>query len=406
MKIFSVPYNGDLNLIRRLSSDEVKEVYGRPTTVGIGGARASRTLRYGISRKNIKEAVKLCRSKGIKFNYVANSPLIDRNKCDSKIYHVINEELEWVKELSVNGIIVSRPYLAGLALKKGIRVIVSKLARVDNIEKVRKWVDKGVIQICLDLNIIRNLKLLKEIKKNAGNCNLQLLVNDSCLFHCPMDNLHAKASSIASKPNKKYNHYYSYTCIGKHFLRKPQEFIRAAYIRPEDLKVYRSIGFDNFKIVDRNRPTDWILKILDAYSKQKYNGNLADLFSLFGVDKTMEITKKDKIMINCSIEDVCALRKNIPLIMGVYINNNLLDGVLKHMSEVKCNPRNCDKNCKYCLVVAKKAMKIKNKENTRIVLDKVFEFLNGKKQSVKDINSINAKSIGRINNANLYYQGL
>ena len=49
-------------------------------------------------------------------------------------------------------------------------------------------------------------------------------------------------------------------------LREPVNYVRANWIRPEDLHHYESLGFHNFKIVERNTPVSYTH--LDVYKRQ------------------------------------------------------------------------------------------------------------------------------------------
>jgi hypothetical protein len=48
-------------------------------------------------------------------------------------------------------------------------------------------------------------------------------------------------------------------------LREPVNYLRANWIRPEDLHLYENLGYENFKIVERNTPTLILLDELPPY---------------------------------------------------------------------------------------------------------------------------------------------
>ena len=54
-------------------------------------------------------------------------------------------------------------------------------------------------------------------------------------------------------------------------------YLRANWIRPEDLHLYEELGYHNFKIVERNTPTQILLERVKAYAERRYDGNLLDL---------------------------------------------------------------------------------------------------------------------------------
>jgi hypothetical protein len=56
-------------------------------------------------------------------------------------------------------------------------------------------------------------------------------------------------------------------------LREPVNYLRANWIRPEDLPIYEEMGYHNFKIVERNTPTAILLERVKAYANRRYDGN-------------------------------------------------------------------------------------------------------------------------------------
>ena len=59
--------------------------------------------------------------------------------------------------------------------------------------------------------------------------------------------------------------YHMLFCLD-YRLREPVNYVRANWIRPEDLHHYEKMGFDNFKIVERNTPTPELLRRANAYA--------------------------------------------------------------------------------------------------------------------------------------------
>jgi len=55
---------------------------------------------------------------------------------------------------------------------------------------------------------------------------------------------------------------------------------------PEDLHYYEKLGYETFKIVERNTPTQILLERVKAYSERRYDGNLLDLVQNYAYPKT------------------------------------------------------------------------------------------------------------------------
>jgi hypothetical protein len=65
-------------------------------------------------------------------------------------------------------------------------------------------------------------------------------------------------------------------------MEDPSRFIKAAWIRPEDLGVYESMGYTTFKLLERGIPSSVLLQRVKAYSERRFTGNLADLLLSHG----------------------------------------------------------------------------------------------------------------------------
>lgn len=65
-------------------------------------------------------------------------------------------------------------------------------------------------------------------------------------------------------------------CIQSRF--KATDGIKMNFIRPEDLKLYNTIGINHFKITGRTGSTDYILKVARAYADGYLDGNVLELW--------------------------------------------------------------------------------------------------------------------------------
>ncbi|NNM53476.1 MAG: hypothetical protein HKM05_01980 [Spirochaetales bacterium] len=60
-------------------------------------------------------------------------------------------------------------------------------------------------------------------------------------------------------------------------LTDPKAMIAAQWIRSADLTNYEELGYDTFKLLERNIPPDKIVKRVDAYHPRRFDRNLAKL---------------------------------------------------------------------------------------------------------------------------------
>ncbi len=371
---FSIPYNGDLNLLRICKEKKIpiKTVYGKRFQDVIGGGRA----RYDItnySNENLKEAIRLTHELNAEFNYLFNAPCSANTELNNQ-KEIIEDITDLIENYHIDMVTVANPRLLKL-LKLNfpkLKFSISIISRVDSLEKVLEYQRAGVNEITLDYNIYRNFDELKRIKKNSS-IELQLLVNDGYLFNCPWAIYHFQLEGHDSQ--KSFNNplqYFSYcrfNCKQK-VARDSYELIRAMWIRPEDLHYYEEIGFNKFKIIDRLKDTNWLINAINAYNNRSYEGNLCDILCSFDTFekefiKTPKISERD-ILNNSDIQNLKKFWDLKP-----YINNKKLtdlDFLSFFVKEPKdCRNKKCS-NCRYCYEIADKSVEI-NQENSNNVID-------------------------------------
>lgn len=124
--------------------------------------------------------------------------------------------------------------------------------------------------------------------REAVRCGLQLIANHPCLLNCPMQPYHQNGFAHSSDGG---GGLYIDSCAlacSQLRLREPVRFIQAGWIRPEDLAFYERMGFDSFKLLERNMPSAELLRRVRAYGERRFEGNLADLILPYGFAGTRE----------------------------------------------------------------------------------------------------------------------
>lgn len=355
-----VPFNGDIELIKSLKASTVSSVYGRENSSFDGGGRASQN--NWIDRETLEEAIRLCHEKDITFDYILNMPMLEGRDSSREGNAELDRKFEWIEETGADLVIVASPYLLRRYKNRtNLGFGVSKFARVRGLQKFKQFVDMGADRVCLDLSLTRDFETLSAMQKSAPD-KIQLLANDSCLFDCAKEHEHAYASAWASMGNRSqdYSHHCSYWCLSQ-FTDNPTEIVKSTFIQPEDLAVYRARGIDSFKLIDRNKPTTWIKNVIGAYEAGKYDGNLADLFSLFswfgqgavGMAELEELAKR-KIT---TIDEVKDIRRRVPAMLAIQIDNREMGGYLDFFRDGKCTQL-CADPCGYCGDLSDKAVHI------------------------------------------------
>lgn len=385
-KPFSVAYNGDDRLVRYLKERApfVDRAFGKtPLLTNVAGSgRAFCEMEYPAIEK-MGRHIKELKDEGIKFNWLMNGTILAANEFSREGRAAISEELEMARKFGAEYVTVSVPFLAKFIVKHfpELKPHVSVFAHVDTPQKARRWEDLGVSGVCLDRKLTRDFRTLRAIRE-AVNMELEVLANDPCLINCPYELYHDDMMARASLPGSgDYLHYCSFTCL-RDFMRDPAELVRSTFVRPEDTDEYLDIGIDRLKIVDRNRPTDWIINSLDAYIDRKYEGNLADLLSLFS---SFGMRTPDMENVGQQLpgrQAIHGIWDGIRTILGVQMDNSVLDGFLEFFKSADCNRTSCGQ-CGHCASVADKAVKIDPVTAKKAVkiLEKVAELLHARDMS-------------------------
>jgi len=384
----SIPHNWQNDLIDNLNLTYVEELYGKKETDIIGGGRAS-NISPPVSKNKLASEIKKAHSQGLKFNYLLNSTCLDNQELSHLMQKKIRKHLDWLVEIGVDRITVSLPYLLKLIKKNYplFEISISTMSFVDTPDKAKYWEDLGASKITLyEVIVNRDLELLQQIRK-AVNCKLQLITNNACLYDCPFTTYHALLSSHASQKNHFLHgfiiDFYRILCT---YLRAKDltNFIRADWIRPEDVALYEKIGIDSLKIVNRGMATPFLKKIVQAYTERKYQGNLLDLIP--SPSKNISFNKLNfwyifKYFFRPHLINIFKLPSLKKIFKDdiIYIDNQKLDGFLLGLQNQKCAERSC-KECQYCKEKAEEVIKVdtealkKNKQELEEILK---EFTSG-----------------------------
>jgi len=353
----AVPTNWQPDLVKRIKKPGVDVVYGKLNSDFVGGGRPACTspeVRMQEAKKHVKEI----HDNGLKFNYLLNAACLGNHEWTIRGQRRLRKLLTWLTDIKADGVVVSVPYLAQFIRKNypHFTIVASCLALVDSVEKAIFWEDLGANVITMSQHeMTRDFKLLREIKSHV-KCELQLIVNDNCIKDCPFyiyhHNLIAHSSQNFRPAGIFVFDYCRFFCRYK-ILSEPGSFIKAAWIRPEDISVYEGVGINRFKVVDRNMTSDAISFITDAYSKRSYNGNLYDLFG--NPSKSLWFKKFDpvhrlKYFFHPFKLNVFKLMKMGAVLkdLEVFIDNTKLGGFIDYfLKNESCRYKACSE-CGYC----------------------------------------------------------
>ncbi len=377
---FSVATNFSNELIDGIKDFPVKELYGKLNADVVGGGRSSYLL-SNINKKKLLEHVLYAKKNNIGFNYLLNASCLDNIETTKSGQKKIRDLLDWISISEINSVTVSNILLFKIIKKNypNLKTRISVFNSVDHVQKAKYWEDLGADTICLDsLTVNREFAALKMLRSNLS-CNLELLVNNNCIQSCAISTCHMNLLAHSSQKNHSSGGFVIDHCIldcSKKKIEDPQFYLRSDWIRPEDLHHYENIGYNSFKIVERNLPTPLMIKRVKAYTERRYDGNLLDLIQPYG-QSDYNPSKKEKLLsmlrysflVNPFKLNVLKLSPLVKLakkrgmlspLKGdapIYINNRELDNFIDRFKSAGCRNVSCDV-CNHCSDYANKAIKI------------------------------------------------
>lgn len=355
MNKFKIGCNFDFELIDRIkdlnnkysSKSKIVEFYGSDRAHSFLAARPDFRL-TDISLEKFEEYVKKSNENNIGFNYTMNSINPgSKTELDSKKEY-IKEFVKYLEDIGVSRITVSNPLILELIREtsKTIPIEISTIAMVDTISQAKYYKDNyNIDKICGSLIKNRNFTFLRGLVKwcNENNISVDLMVNEFCgvsnkgyATHCPYrTSCYICHSSDTTKESAElFNCYPMNRCIGSRNIDNSC-WLKMRFIRPEDLHHYRNIGITNFKITGRTGSTEYILKVVEAYCNEKWDGNLLSLWK--NLDTIYSGNSEDKTD------------------NTTFIDNSKLDGFLDYWikNDWRCEEHDCgttgsEFSCNYC----------------------------------------------------------
>jgi hypothetical protein len=319
---FSIPYNGDMDLIRwAVDSGQVGEVYfSAPEEMGFSNIYQSLRL---YDQDKILYLTRFCKKNKIKTNLLINKNLLyfeDISLIFKYIFGLIDKGY-------LNTITVSDPFIVPYFRKifPEVSLQSSIFMGINNCEKVMEGIKMGINDFCLDPSVNRNfseLKRINDLKKIYPKLHIKLLGIHGCYLNCFFAWRHTELPVYAAvvKKNKLKlgkNVFANRINVDKCFYKTNDlsDEIKRPIIRPEDLSYYEQQGLADFiKVAYRNESSEFLRDKLTAYFKRSYSGNFFYLFEsnrhkrLFIENKQFPSNFINTVMNcnnNCNVCDFC-----------------------------------------------------------------------------------------------------
>jgi collagenase-like PrtC family protease len=370
--------NWDVAFLDAVKGTSVDGLFGKLPFDIVGGARPGFVLPQ-VDRDDVEKYIEACHERGLQFSYLLNAPCLGNLQYSRKGYGQLIELLEWIDRSGADAVTVGIPYLIDLVRKRfpRLKIKVSTTARVNTVRKALQYEDMGVEEIIIDEHINREFKMLEAIRK-AVQCNLELIVNNICLWQCPYNFEHVNHDGHASREGEDedycYLQYPGYLCLYRK-LMDPVELLKSPWIRPEDIFYYENLGYDHFKITERFKRTPLLLEHVKAYENRHYDGNLLDLFTLprkgaFTPIHLEYFIKPEHV----NIMKISELEKVFDLEVRelIWLDNKKLNGFIERFKKVDCNQTACSR-CRYCENFFEKVAVV-NSEGVKKAAQRVRDF--------------------------------
>ena len=400
---FDVGTNFDKNLINVIAennkNNQFSSVFGKLKTDSLGGGRSSAFL-PDITMEELRDYIELCHKNKLEFNYLINAMCMENKELEADSHFKIIELLKELDKIGVDAITITSPYLCELIKTQfpRFKVTVGLYAYAFDLNHIKRWIELGADEITLAHHVNRDFKLLKKmlLYTKGKNVTLRLIANNLCLHMCPYSIMHGTVQGHFSCSDSCSRGDIDY-CLMKCLSTKIEDMsnlISSDWIRPEDLCYYEKLceETDNFnlsiKLVERTKSTKFLTRVVEAYARRQYKGNLLDILlwpkSDDMVVKTEPTAEEMKTMAELyNISQMFNYSKIFDL-PNIYIDNTKLDGFLKKfVDDYACNHKICvskqnidvtDSNyCSYCSSWVQRAI-IYNGEQVEKWIDNCREF--------------------------------
>lgn len=338
-----VPTNWDPALLDKLAPYQPAYMYGSlPSEATL---RNSANL-PSVSEDVVEDQVAQANAMGIGFLYVMNATTGPNAELSEEGRYAVMQRCEWLRAIGARGVILANPFLIEFVRHwyPDLEVHVSVLAEVNSVNLAVHYDRLGVTLIHLAPDVNRMIPTLRDIRK-AVKCKLSVLVNEGCVFECPLRRYHAgvMSNSKASIEGGYHTDFCYYNCSQWKGARN-EEYLRTPWIRPQDVDSYLDMGLDIVKIAGREKMgdgpsshTDWIVSVVDSYFRRDCD-DLADMLVAMEPPNMLDGTP-------------------VPGGYSVKIRARELDGFLKYFLDGHCT-RKCN-TCKYCSIWADKTTEVR-----------------------------------------------
>ncbi len=260
----------------------------------------------------------------ISLNLLLNGMCYGKDSLSRAFFLKIGDTIDYIlKNFTLKSVTTTSPLIAkfikenfaGLDVRASVNM---EIGTVEGMDYIAEYFDSFYAK--RELN--RDFKALKKLRVwcDENNKKLYGLANSGCLNYCSVhtfhDNLVAHESEIVAMDNA---YQFEGQCsIYLNDIEKRKKWLQISnFIRPEDMSIYENL-FDGIKLATRVNKNP--KRVLEAYLKQSFNGNLPEilepdhssLFYPFVVENKKIPKNFANIVTSCNKEcESCDFCKNV-----------------------------------------------------------------------------------------------
>ena len=278
-----MPYNTDdiqklLDINNKIEKSKITSLYASlPSTCDMScGFEQTRNVQFEKSNFDYWKNLFSCSlEKGVDFIYLLNSPLpFDlKNPSFNKQLEKLDNLLSELKKLGINKLRAANPQLMSYLGKNYIDFDIYASTSLDykTIFEYQNFImlHKEIKQIVPSHDINKNFKLLKNIKHDYPDLDIEIMVNEGCMKGCPHRNLHESIqydNSVKKADDLTLSGGYCLKCCNYVMNKYPfYSLTLNNNIFPWEIEEYSKIGINKFKLVGRDAFTYRIKGYLDEY---------------------------------------------------------------------------------------------------------------------------------------------
>ncbi len=322
---FSIPADFNTQTIKDIChlhkqyKHRVTEVYGQLTSCDmIFSAREAPSLPTA-DEKQLQTYIEICHANGILFNYTLNASCLGNLEFRHDGIKMLKEFIQQLASYGIDSFTITLPSLMELVSSMDINIPIkaSAICEVTTPNKAMFYKSLGIHRLVVEPDITRDFQKLNDICSTFGP-GVEIIVNNMCMKNCPYKKFHYNHDSHYGRGElQSIKNYYFHNCALRR-AENVENYLKINWIRPEDLHFYQKAGISCFKIQGRqNLKSNNLLRALECYFKESYQGDVLQLFMLFSNYNSFALP----------------------------LNNQKLDGYVRHFYE---NHNFCTDNCEKC----------------------------------------------------------